>query len=203
MRRLSGTDVADSTSGFRAYSREAALRINVISDFTYTLETLIQAGKRRLRIADVPIHARHTPRKSRLAPTMAHYLGNAGGAMARAYAMYQPMKIFFVIGGVFLAAGIAIGIRFVYIWLTGPSTGNVQSLILAAILSIVGFQTVSLGLLADLMGANRKLMEEVLYRVRRHDTEVSLRRSVRELPDVIVSAVAQPADEASSFGPES
>jgi glycosyltransferase involved in cell wall biosynthesis len=192
MRRLSGTEVADSTSGFRAYSREAALRINVISDFTYTLETLIQAGKRRLRIADVPIRARHTPRRSRLAPTMAHYLGNAGGAMARAYAMYQPMKVFFVIGGLFLAAGFGIGLRFLWLWMGGRGLGNVQSLILAAILSIVGFQTLSLGLLADLLGANRKLMEEVLYRVRRNDTEAGRRPALRELPEMILPGGVPP-----------
>jgi glycosyltransferase involved in cell wall biosynthesis len=188
MRRLSGTGVADSTSGFRAYTREAALRINVINDFTYTLETLIQAGKRRLRIADVPIAARHTPRRSRLAPTMAHYLGNAGSAMARAYAMYQPMKVFFVIGGLFLFAGVAIGVRFLTLWLEGRGSGNVQSLILAAILSIIGFQTLSLGLLADLMGANRKILEELLYRVRRRDAAERGRSSVREVPGVLLRA---------------
>lgn len=186
MRRLSGTEVADSTSGFRAYTREAALRINVINDFTYTLETLIQAGKRRLRIADVPIAARHTPRRSRLAPTMAHYLGNAGSAMARAYAMYQPMKVFFVIGGLFLLAGVGIGVRFLVLWLEGRGFGNVQSLILAAILSIIGFQTLSLGLLADLLGANRKILEELLYRVRRRDATDRSRPSVRELPGMMV-----------------
>jgi len=187
MRRLSGTTVADSTSGFRAYTREAALRINVISDFTYTLETLIQAGKRRLRIADVPIAARHTPRRSRLAPTMAHYLSNAGGAMARAYAMYQPMKVFFVIGTLFLLAGGGIGVRFVLLWLDGRGDGNIQSLILAAILSIIGFQTLSLGLLADLMGANRKLLEEILYRARRSDTDAGRRVSVADLPEVLTA----------------
>lgn len=186
MRRLSGTEVADSTSGFRAYTREAALRINVINDFTYTLETLIQAGKRRLRIADVPIAARHTPRRSRLAPTMAHYLGNAGSAMARAYAMYQPMKVFFVIGGLFLLAAFAIGLRFLVFWWQGQGTGNVQSLILAAILSIIGFQTMSLGLIADLMGANRKILEELLYRVRRRDAAERLRPSVRDIPGVLL-----------------
>jgi glycosyltransferase involved in cell wall biosynthesis len=170
MRQLSGTTVADSTSGFRAYSREAALRINVINDFTYTLETLIQAGNRRLRIADVPIRARHTPRQSRLAPTTFHYLKNAGGTMARAYAMYEPLKVFFYAAAAFLLSAIAIGVRFLFLYFGQTSgTGNVQSLILAAILAIVGFQLLSLGLVADLMAANRKLLEEQLYRSRRRD----------------------------------
>jgi len=171
MRRLSNTTVADSTSGFRAYSREAALRLNVINDFTYTLETLIQAGNRRMRIADVPIKARQTPRKSRLAPTMFHYLKNAGGTMARAYAMYEPMKVFFYAAAIFLLGAAAIGVRFLFFYF-GPTsgTGNVQSLILAAILAIVGFQLLSLGLVADLMAANRKLLEEQLYRLRRQDS---------------------------------
>ncbi len=170
MRQLSGTTVADSTSGFRAYSREAALRLNVINDFTYTLETLIQAGNRRLHIADVPIQARHTPRQSRLAPTMFHYLKNAGGTMARAYAMYEPLKVFFYAAALFLIGATALGVRFLFFYF-GPTAGvgNVQSLILAAILAIVGFQLLSLGLVADLMAANRKLLEEQLYRQRRRD----------------------------------
>lgn len=179
MRRLSGTRVADSTSGFRAYSREAALRINVVSDFTYTLETLIQAGKRRLRVADVPITAKHTPRRSRLAPTMGHYLANAGTAMARAYAMYQPLRVFMAMGAVLMLGGAALGAR--YVWL-GMGPGNIQSLILAAILTIVGFNALTLGLVADLLAANRKLMEETLYRVRRGDVAAGATGSVTELP---------------------
>jgi len=184
MRRLSGTGVSDSTSGFRAYGREAALRINVISDFTYTLETLIQAGKRRLQVLDVPVRARPTARASRLAPTMAHYLANAGSAMARAYTMYQPLKVFFFIGSVFMLGGVGIGGRFLYLWWNSQGSGNVQSLILAAILSIVGFQTFSLGLLADLLAANRKLAEETLYRLRRQDAAEASARSLRDLPDL-------------------
>ena len=203
MRRLSGTTVADSTSGFRAYGREAALRINVISDFTYTLETLIQAGVRRLKIVDVPISARHTPRVSRLAPTTAHYLANAGSAMARAYAMYQPLKLFIVAGLAFLTAAAALGLRFLWFWLNNQGTGNVQSLILAAILSIVGFQTISLGLLADLMAANRKLMEEVLYRVRRHDVHDERCGSVRDLPEGHTIRMAEPDRQRTGASQES
>lgn len=170
MRRLSGTSVADSTSGFRAYSREAALRLNVVTDFTYTLETLIQAGKRRLEVVDVPVRARDTSRTSRLAPTMGRYLTQASKAMARAYALYEPLRVFTILGAVLMAAGVVLGLRFLYFYLfVDGGTGHVQSLILAAILSIVGFQTLCLGIVADLLAGNRKLSEEVLYRLRRSD----------------------------------
>lgn len=185
MRRLSGTRVADSTSGFRAYSRDAALRINVISDFTYTLETLIQAGKRRMRIVDVPIRARHTPRKSRLAATTAHYVTHAGAAMARAYAMYQPLRLFVAIGTSCLLGAVAIGGRFLVVWfLQGnlPRGAYVQSLILAAILAIIGFQMLALGVVSDLLASNRKLMEESLYRLRRGDAVRDAVDSVADLP---------------------
>ncbi len=193
MRRLSGTTVADSTSGFRAYSREAALRINVISDFSYTLETLIQAGTRRLRIADIPIKARHTPRASRLASSTFVYVKSAAATMARAYSMYQPLKVFFYAGTLFVGVAIVIGLRFLYRYLfVDAGAGNVQSLILAAILAIVGFQTMSMGVLADLQAANRKLIEEVLYRQRRSDVERRERASVTDLPGVRVAS-AEPS----------
>jgi len=169
MRRLSGTDVKDAPSGFRAYSRDAALRINVVTDFTYTLETLIQAGKRRMAVVDVPIRARATPRSSRLARTMGHYLAQAGGAMARAYALYEPLKIFAMSGGLMLLVGVSLGSRFVYFRyvVKRPATEMTQSLILAAILSIVGFLLLTVAVLADLLATNRRLLEETLYRVRK------------------------------------
>jgi glycosyltransferase involved in cell wall biosynthesis len=168
MRRLSGTSVADATSGFRAYSREAATRLNVVTDFTYTLETLIQAGNLRLAVVDVPVRTHPTERTSRLAPTMLHYLAQAGTAMARAYTLYQPLKIFSVLGLVLSLAGVALGVRFLYyFWFVDGGRGHVQSLILAAILAIVGFQVLCLAVLADLLAGNRKLVEEALYRVRR------------------------------------
>jgi glycosyltransferase involved in cell wall biosynthesis len=169
MRRLSGTDVADAPSGFRAYSRDAALRLNVVTDFTYTLETLIQAGKRHMAVVDVPIRAHATPRSSRLARTMGHYLAQAGGAMARAYALYEPLKIFTITGGTMLLVGISLGMRFVYyrFWVGRVGTDMTQSLILAAILSIVGFLLLAVAILADLLATNRRLLEEALYRVRR------------------------------------
>lgn len=184
MRRLSGTRVADATSGFRAYSREAATRLNVVSDFTYTLETLIQAGKLRLAVIDVPVRTRPTHRISRLAPTMFHYLAQAGSAMVRAYTLYEPLKIFSALGLVLSLAGVGLGVRFLYFfWFVDRGSGHIQSLILAAILAIVGFQVLCLAVLADLLAGNRKLVEEALYRLRRleHGAETtSLSRGLEE-----------------------
>jgi len=170
MRKLSGTGVSDAPSGFRAYSREAALRLNVMTAFTYTLETLIQAGKTGLVVEDVPVRTNPTERRSRLAPTMGHYLAQAGGAMVRAYALYEPLKIFTTVGVVLMLSGVLLGVRFLYILLfTQGGRGNIQSLILAAILSIVGFQLLCVALLSDLLAGNRKLLEEMLYRQRKRD----------------------------------
>jgi len=169
MRKLSGTDVADAPSGFRAYSREAALRLNIMTTFTYTLETLIQAGKTGLVVEDVPVRTNPTERRSRLAPTMGHYLAQAGGAMVRAYALYEPLKVFTVVGVALMGVGFLLGVRFLYFFVTQGAAGNVQSLILAAILSIVGFQLLCVALLSDLLAGNRKLLEEMLYRQRKRD----------------------------------
>ena len=169
MRRLSGTNVADAPSGFRAYTRDAALRINVVSEFTYTLETLIQAGKRKMAVVDVPIRAHETPRSSRLAKNMGHYLARAGSAMARAYASYEPLKIFSVTGGLMLLVGVSLGARFLYFRYVRDivATNMLQSLLLAAILTIVGFLLLAVAILADLLATNRRLLEETLYRVRK------------------------------------
>ena len=199
MRRLSGTNVADAPCGFRAYSREAALRINVVTDFTYTLETLIQAGKRKMAVVDVRIRSRPTPRSSRLARTMGHYLAQAGGAMMRAYALYEPLKIFAVSGGAILAGGVGLGVRFLYyrFWVGIVATEMTQSLILAAILSIVGFMLLTVAVLADLLGTNRRLLEEALYRIRKLELDPrgggpGTRPPVGEPVTVVASAGDEP-----------
>ncbi len=173
MRRLSGTDVADAPSGFRAYSREAAMQINVVTDFTYTLETLIQAGKRGLAVVDVPIRTNETNRSSRLARSTGHYVAYATAAMARAYAMYESLRIITVVAFLMILGGVALGTRFLYFrwFVVGLGGGNVQSLILAAILSIVGFLMLCVAILADLLATNRRLLEETLYRVRKMELD--------------------------------
>jgi len=167
VRQLSGTEVPDTTSGFRAYSREAALRMNVVSEFTYTLETIIQAGKQSVAIDHVPVRTNPMLRRSRLYGTMGGYVKRSAATILRVYTMYEPLKMFSYAGAVIFALGLVPGVRFLFLFLAGESQGHVQSLILSAVLIILGFQIFVLGVIADLIGANRKLIEGVLYRVRK------------------------------------
>jgi hypothetical protein len=166
VRRLSNTDVPDAPSGSRALSRHAALKLNVISGFSYTLETIIQAGKSNIAITHVPIQTNPKTRKSRLFSSQWHYIVNSAATIMRIYAMYEPLKVFFAIGGIIFSAGFLLGLRFLYYYLLYSSAGRVQSLILSAALMIIGFQICVFGLLADLLAANRKLIENTLLRVK-------------------------------------
>ncbi len=165
----SGLKVPDATSGFRAFSREAALRIMVLSDYSHTLETLIQAGSRHLGVAYVPVRTQPQIRSSRLIRNIPEYLIRSGITIVRSYAMYQPLRVFLILGFGMIVLGCLPGIRFLYYLVVEHSAGHVQSLILSAILLIVGFQVVLIGLLADLIGFNRKILEEILYRLRKLD----------------------------------
>lgn len=159
--------IPDATSGFRAVTREVAMHTMVLSDYSYTLETLIQAGNRKMKVVSVPVRTNATERPSRLMRGITDYLRNSGTTILRAYAMYRPLRVFLAIGMIILLAGMALGIRFLYFYfIKGQGMGNVQSLILAAVLLIVGFQTMLIGLIADLISFNRKILEEILYRVR-------------------------------------
>jgi glycosyltransferase involved in cell wall biosynthesis len=168
VRQVSSTSVPDTTSGFRAYTREAALRMTIVSEFSYTLESIIQAGKKRMAIAHVPVATNPRTRQSRLFDSMFGYIKRSGATIVRIYAMYEPLKVFTYIGLALFGAGFAIVLRFLYYYLTDVTYGGryLQSLIIAAVLMIVGFQVVLIGLLADVISANRKLLEEVVYRVR-------------------------------------
>jgi len=168
VRQVSNTQVPDTTSGFRAYTREAALRMTIVSEFSYTLESIIQAGKKRMAIAHVPVQTNPRTRESRLFDSVFGYIKRSGATIVRIYAMYEPLKVFTYIGLLIFAVGFAIAMRFVYYYLTtftGPGR-YIQSLIFSAVLMIVGFQVVLIGLLADVISANRKMLEDVLYRVR-------------------------------------
>ena len=168
VRQVSNTSVPDTTSGFRAYTREAALRMTIVSDFSYTLESIIQAGKKRIAIAHVPVATNPRTRESRLFDSIFSYIKRSSATIVRIYAMYEPLKVFTYIGLTIFAAGFALAARFLYAYLTEPTYGRyIQSLILSAVLMIVGFQVVLIGLLADVISANRKLLEELVYRVRR------------------------------------
>lgn len=169
VQQVSGTDVPDVTSGFRAFSREAALRLNVISDFTYTLETIIQAGKKNIAVTSVEIGTNEKLRESRLFSSIGQYLRKSIPTILRIYAAYEPLKVFFSMGLILFAAGFLIGLRFLYFYFSGDGGGHLQSLILCATLLLLGFEVMIIGLLADLIGANRRLLEDLLYRVRKRD----------------------------------
>ncbi len=162
-----GVRIPDATSGFRALTREAALRTLILSEYSYTLESLIQAGARRMAVVYVPIQVNPQTRPSRLMRSIPQYVMFSAATIIRAYTMYRPMRVFSFLGGVMIAGGLALGARFLYYYVLGQGAGMVQSLILTAVLLIVGFQTVLIGLVADLIGFNRKILEETLYRVRR------------------------------------
>ena len=170
VRQVSGTQVPDTTSGFRAYTREAALRMTIVSEFSYTLESIIQAGKKRMAIAHVEVGTNARTRPSRLFDNVFSYVKQSAATIVRIYAMYEPLKVFTYIGTLVFLVGFAIALRFLYYYLFLPpaySLGMVQSLILSAVLMIVGFQVVLIGLLADVISGTRKLLEDLLYRVRR------------------------------------
>ena len=169
--RASGLQTPDATSGFRAYCREAALRIIVLSKYSYTLETLIQAGANKVAVTYVPVRTNPQTRPSRLMKSIPHYLANSSITIIRAYTMYRPLRVFTAVGIILILGGMILGIRYVYFLVTNQGGGNIQSLILAAIFSIVGFQIMLIGLLADLVGFNRAILEDILYRLRRIELE--------------------------------
>jgi glycosyltransferase involved in cell wall biosynthesis len=169
VRKVSGTGVPDVTSGFRALTREAALRINIVSEFTYTLESIIQAGKKQLAVAHLPISASET-RASRLFGSTWEYVKRSGATILRIYAMYEPFKVFVLVGSALILAGLGFGLRYAYFhWWLRDITGHLQSAILAVLFLILGFQTLLWGIMADLIASNRKLLEDLLYRVRKQE----------------------------------
>lgn len=171
VRLLSKTKVPDATSGFRAISREAALKTNVISNFSYTLETLIQAGKINLSVKSIPIRTNEKTRESRLFTNMFTFLKNSGSTILRTYTMFEPLKIFLSLAAVFFVLGLIPGVRFLILYFSGDPGGHIQSLILSAILLILSFLLAVIAVLSDLISANRKLTEEILLRVRRLESK--------------------------------
>jgi len=175
--RASGTDTPDATSGFRAITRNAALRTLVLSEYSYTLETLIQAGTRRMAVEYVPVETNPVNRPSRLMKNVPQYLAYSTATIVRAYTMYRPLRVFTAISLILLGSGTILGVRFLYFYSIGRGAGHIQSLILAAILLIIGFQAWLIGLVADLIGFNRKILEEVLFRLRRIELNENLKDS--------------------------
>jgi glycosyltransferase involved in cell wall biosynthesis len=169
--RVSGVNTPDATSGFRALSREAAMRTIVLSEYSYTLETLIQAGAKNIQIEYVPIRTNPKTRPSRLMRNIPHYLAHSSTTIVRAYTMYRPLRVFTILGSLMILPGVVLGLRFLYFWIVDQGMGHIQSLILSAILIIVGFQVLLIGLVADLIGFNRKILEEAIYRIRNLEIE--------------------------------
>ena len=161
VRMASKTSIPDAPSGFRAMSRSAARRLTVFSDYTYTLETIIQAGQKNMAITSVPIRVNGDLRPSRLVKSIASYIQRSIVTIIRVFVIYRPFRFFASIGIALFTLGFIIGLRFLYKWLTMDYDGHIQSLILASSLLIIGFQTILIAFVADLLSANRKLMEEV------------------------------------------
>jgi glycosyltransferase involved in cell wall biosynthesis len=171
VRQVSNTNVPDTTSGFRAYTREAALRMTIVSEFSYTLESIIQAGKKRMAIAHVPVATNARTRESRLFDSVFSYIKRSAATIVRIYAMYEPLKVFSYVGLATFGAGFAGGLRLVYYFFEGEASKHQTSAIAAAVLMIVGFQILVIGLLADVISGNRKLLEDLSYRIRSRELE--------------------------------
>ena len=169
VRVASKSDIPDAPSGFRAYSREAAMRLNVTNEYTYTLETIIQAGRDRIPMESVPIRTNPELRKSRLFSSMFGYVKRSMITIVRSFMMYKPLAFFLGIGGVVGGLGVILGIRFLVYFFLGQGGGHIQSLILASTLLMMGFMTAIIGLQADVIAKNRKLLEDIQYHVRKLD----------------------------------
>ena len=167
---MSNTAVPDTTSGFRAYTRDAALRMTLVSDFSYTLESIIQAGKSRMAIGHVEVATNPDTRPSRLFDSVFGYIKRSAATIVRIYTMYEPLKVFSYIGALFFLIGFGLALRVVYYYFEGEASRHIAGAVAAALLMIVGFQIVLIGLVADAISGSRKLTEDVLYRVRKMET---------------------------------
>ena len=173
VRLASKTNIPDAPSGFRAFSREAALQLNVFNNYTYTLETIIQAGQKGMAITSVPIRTNSVLRPSRLVKSIPSYVVRSLFTILRIFMIYKPLRFFLLAGSVPFSLGVILGVRWLIFFVAGSERTRIPSLILAAILILIGFQLWMFGLVADLMSANRKLVEEVQLRMRRSDADAS------------------------------
>ncbi len=194
VRRFSGTDITDTTSGFRAYNREAALQLIVVDNFTYTLESLIQAGKMLVAVDQVQIRTNPKTRESRLFASTAAYVRRNGLAILRIYARYEPLRVFFSAGVLVLLLALAAWTPFLADWiLNGDSSGHIQSLILGAVLFIAAVQLFALGVIGDLLAGQRVMTQRVFERVRRVELQLGVEPSHYDRP-ASAAAGEQPQD---------
>lgn len=168
VRVASKTDVTDAPSGFRAISRDAAMRLNVFNAYTYTLETIIQAGQSNLRIASVPIRTNEDLRPSRLVTSIGNYVRRSLITILRVFVTYRPLTLFVRTGSIFLVAGLVAGMRFLYFYVTKSGEGHVQSVIFASLCITLGMLFYMMGLVADLIATNRKLLEQIQLHLKKH-----------------------------------
>jgi len=173
VRKLAGVWVPDAVSGFRAFSREAAIRTNIVSPFSYTIETVIQAGKKDMAVVSVPVCTNPKTRESRLFKSIPSFVGRQVSTIVRMYAMYQPLRVFFYLGTFLSVIGIIPIIRFLYFYMTTGGAGHLQSLVLGGVLLLMGFIAYLAGLVADLISFNRQLLEMTLEKVRRLELDSS------------------------------
>ncbi|GHX27098.1 glycosyltransferase family 2 protein [Vibrio cholerae] len=164
VRLASKTDIPDAPSGFRAMSRTAAQQLIVFNDYTYTLETIIQAGQRNMSIISVPIRVNEDLRPSRLVKSIPSYIKRSIGTIVRIFVIYRPFRFFGTIGAILFSVGFLIGLRFLWNYLQGNGEGHIQSLILASVLLGMGFQTILVAFLADLLAANRQLLADIRFK---------------------------------------
>lgn len=170
VRWVSGTDIPDTTSGFRAFSRDAALRLSIYSEYTYTLETIIQAGKKGIAICSVPVKTNPATRESRLIQSTLQYIFRSTITILRIFLMYEALRVFLSISVFPLIAGLFLLLRFGYFFAMGDGSGHIQSLIVASILMVLAFLIILLGLLADLIARNRLIGEDLNYRMKRFES---------------------------------
>ena len=205
VRGFSNTDVADATSGFRAYTREAAMKLNLVNNYTYTLESIIQAGHGRLTLKSVRIDTNRKTRESRLMKSIRSYVQRSAVTILRSYLLYKPFKSFLLLGTGVFGVGVALGLRFLWFYVNGMGSGKIQSVVLSAALLIIGVQLVITALLADLVSANRKLTEDALLKLRRMESAMELQPSdggyrslnprTQPLPDQDASSDPVPAEK--------
>jgi len=165
VRTVSKTNIPDAPSGFRAMTRDCAMQLNVFNEYTYTLETIIQAGQKGMAIASVPVHVNEDLRPSRLVKSIPAYVKNSVITIIRIFVVYRPFRFFMITGAILFGLGFLLGLRFLYFFLTGNGGGHIQSVILSGVLMGMGFQTMLIAFIADLLSVNRKLLEELRYRV--------------------------------------
>ena len=171
MRRISSTQVEDAPSGFRAFSRAAALQINIFDNYTYTLETIIQARAKGLQLVCVPINVNPDLRKSKLVRNMFDYIKRSVFTMLRMFIIYRPFRFFSILASLFFISGLLIGLRFLYYYVFSSGSGHIQSLILSAILIITSVQIGVIAILSELFSINRKLLEDIQRRIKLQDLQ--------------------------------